>query len=111
MNDTEINSPGQNANLELQLAALEQQVFLLLLALVVVTATVVFYLFCESRFMSNDLAEMQPQASNIIKQYKTAQPAIENIRSQLIEYGKTHPNFRPILIKDGLIVPVTSPRQ
>jgi hypothetical protein len=110
MNETEINSPAPGGDLESQVAALQRQVFLLLLSLVVVTATVVFYLFCQAHFSSNDLAEVQPQAAAMIKQYRIDQAAIENLKSQLIEYGKTHPNFQPILVKDGLIQPATSPR-
>lgn len=103
MNDTQTQPMDHNSDLELQVVALQKQVFLLLLALVVVTATIVFYLFCESRFMSNDLAEIQPQATQIIKAYKLNEQAIQNFHAQLGNYAMTHPSFQPVLKKYGWV--------
>lgn len=111
MSDTESLSPSRNSDLEWQVAALQRQVFLLVLALVVVSATFVFYLFCESRFVSNDLATIQPQATQIIRTFSLNAQAIQNFRAQLVSYGTTHSGFQPILLKDGLVSPAMPPRQ
>ena len=53
MNDTEINSTGDLAG---QLAALQRQVFTLLMALIVVSSTLVAYLGYESHHLGKDIA-------------------------------------------------------
>ena len=111
MSDIESSSPARNSDLEWQVSALQRQVFLLLLALVVISATLVFYLFCESYFVSSDLATIQPQATQIIRAYNLNAQAIQNFRAQLVSYGNTHSSFQPILLKDGLVTPTMPPRQ
>jgi hypothetical protein len=101
MSDTESLSPAPNSELTWQVAALQRQVFLLLLALVVVSATIVFYLFCQSRFMGNDLAEVQPQAMQIIQTFNREAQAIQDFHAQLGNYALTHQNFQPVLKKYG----------
>lgn len=101
MSDTESVSPARNSDLEWQVAALQRQVFLLLLALVVVTATIVFYLFCESRFMGNDLADVQPEAMQIIRTFQQNSQAIQNFHAQIGNYATTHQSFQPVLRKYG----------
>lgn len=101
MSETESPSPSQNSNLEWQVAALQRQVFLLLLGLVLVSATLVFYLFCQSRFMGNDLAEFQPQATQVIHSFDQNAQAIQNFHAQLGNYALAHPSFQPVLKKYG----------
>jgi hypothetical protein len=101
MSDTESISPARNSDLEWQVAALQRQVFLLLLALVVISATTVFYLFCESRFTGNDLTEFQPQAMQIIRSFDQHAQAIQNFNTQLNSYALTHQSFQPVLMKYG----------
>ncbi|HXB60651.1 MAG TPA: hypothetical protein VNU95_13855 [Candidatus Acidoferrales bacterium] len=101
MSETDPLSPARNSDLEWQVAALQRQIFLLMLALVVVTATIVFYLFCESRFMGNDLGEIQPQATQIIRSYNQNAQAIQNFRAQMANYAATHQTFQPVMRKYG----------
>ena len=96
MNDPEINSPSDMAG---QVAALQRQVFTLLLALIVVSGTLVAYLGYESRHIGKDIAAINGQ---IIQPYKQKLPAIESFISQLVAYGQAHPEFRPVLMKNGV---------
>jgi hypothetical protein len=100
MNDSEINSPNDLAG---QLAALQRQVFTLLLALIVVSGTLVAYLGYESHHLGKDIALINTQ---IVRPYNQKLPAIESFVNQLVAYSQTHPDFRPILVKNG-IVPTT----
>jgi hypothetical protein len=104
MNDPEINlnSPSDLAG---QVAALQRQVFTLLLALIVVSGTLVAYLGYESHHLGKDINDIN---SRIVLPYKQKLPAIEGFVSQLVAYGQAHPDFRPILVKYGL-VPATPP--
>jgi hypothetical protein len=101
MSDTEPILPARNSDLEWQVVALQRQVFLLLLALVVVSATIVFYLLCESRFMGKDLEQFQPQAMQVIKTYDQHIQAIQNFNVQLNNFALSHQSFQPVLMKYG----------
>jgi hypothetical protein len=100
MND--LNSPSDLAG---QVAALQRQVFTLLLALIVVSGTVVAYLGYESYHLGKDISAIKSQ---VVQPYKQKLPAIESFVSQLVAYGQAHPDFRQVLIKNG-VVAVTPP--
>lgn len=101
MNEIETPSAAANSDLELQVASLQRQVFLLLLSLIVVSSTVVFYLYYQSRIFSYDLNQYRPQAMQVIQMYQQNQSAIENFNSALSKYAVTHPDFQPVLRKYG----------
>ena len=96
MNDPEINSPSDLAG---QVTALKRQVFTLLLALIVVSGTLVAYLGYESHHIGKDIGAINGQ---IIQPYKQKLPAIESFLSQVVAYGQAHPEFRPVLMKNGV---------
>ena len=103
MNDPEINSPGDLAG---HVAALQRQVFTLLLALIVVSGTLVVYLGYESYHLGKDIKAMNAQ---VIQPYKQKLPVIEGFVSQIVAYGQKNSDFRQqVLVKDG-IVPATPP--
>ena len=102
MNDSEINSSSDLAG---QVAALQRQVFALLLALIVVSGTLVAYLGYESYHLGKDAKAINAQ---VVQPYMQRLPAIESFISQLVAYGQAHPDFRPILVKNG-VVPATPP--
>jgi hypothetical protein len=115
MSDTETTPlPTQNSGMQGQIEALQKQIFLLLLALVVISATFVFYLFCQSHFLGKDLADLRPQALQVIRAYKTNQQAIGAFHQELGNYAIAHPSFQPVLKKYGWQGTTTStpaPRQ
>ena len=103
MNDPEINSPGDLAG---HVAALQRQVFTLLLALIVVSGTLVAYLGYESYHLGKDINAMNAQ---VIQPYNQKLPIIEGFVSQIVAYGQKNSDFRQqILVKYG-IVPATPP--
>ncbi|HTV43294.1 MAG TPA: hypothetical protein VMF08_22215 [Candidatus Sulfotelmatobacter sp.] len=101
MNDPISSTSG--SDLAQQVAALQRQVFLLLVSLVVVTATIVFYFYYQGHIQSQEYAAMRPSALQLIEQYRNNATMIQSFEKQLVEYGTTHPSFRPILIKYGLM--------
>ena len=102
MNDSEINSTSDLAG---QLAALQRQVSTLLLALIVVSGTVAAYLGYESYHLGKDISAINAQ---VVQPYMQKLPAITNFVNQVVVYGQAHPDFRAILVKDG-VVAVTPP--
>ena len=112
MND--IETDHTSAGLSDQIAALQRQNFILLLALVVVSGTLAGYLYYQSRVMSKTLEGVKPQAMQVIKTYKEVsaninQAGISNFVSQINTYAVTHPDFQPVLKKYGWSPPVASP--
>ena len=99
MNEPEINFPD---GLAAQVASLQRQVAVLLLALIVVSGTVTVYLWYQSRTSSRDLEAIRPQAMQIISAFNQDRPGMEKFVGQLVTYGQTHPDFRPILQKYGI---------
>jgi hypothetical protein len=99
MNDPEMDSPTDLAG---QVAALQRQVFTLLLALIVVSGTLVAYLGYESHHLGKDIKAINTQ---YIQPYNQRVPAIGTFLNQLVAYGQAHPDFRPILKKYGIVPP------
>jgi hypothetical protein len=99
MNDPEMNS---TADLAGQVAALQRQVFTLLLALIVVSGTLVAYLGYESYHLGKDIKVINTQ---IVEPYKQKLPAIQTFLNGLITYGKAHPDFQNNVLKKYDLVP------
>ncbi|MGH7943354.1 MAG: hypothetical protein ACREFR_20025 [Limisphaerales bacterium] len=91
-----------NNDLEQQVAALQRQILILLVALIVLAATVTGFLYYQSHVGSNDLNLARPHYMAMIAHYEQIQPVIEKFDRQLIDFGATHSSFQPILQKYGL---------
>ncbi len=105
MNDPEmnLNSPGDLAG---QVAALQRQVFTLLLALIVVSGTLVAYLGYESYHLGKDIAAINKQ---VVQPYKQKVPAIAIFLNDLAAFGRSHPDFQLILNKYDIVsLPATN---
>jgi hypothetical protein len=85
-----------------QICALQRQVFILLLALVVVSGTLTVFLYRQASLTRHDIAGIKPQATQVIGLFKQNSPGIQSFVNQLAAYGQTHPDFRPVLQKYGI---------
>jgi CHASE3 domain sensor protein len=104
MND--LDSNRTHAALSDQIAALQRQTFILLLALVVVSGTIAGYLYYQSRVMSKTIESVKPQATQMIQTYRQVSANInraqlETFLNQINAFAVTHPDFQPILKKYG----------
>jgi hypothetical protein len=104
MNESEINSPAP-VDLKDQIATLQHQVFTLLLALIVISGTLTVYLYRQASLIGVDIAVIKPQATQTIRAFNQTRPGLDNFVNQLVAYGQTHPDFRPILQKNGINPP------
>ena len=97
-------SPPPNANvLQTQHDALRHLVVSMLILVVVISGTLNIYLLRQWRSTSKDLAAIRPQASQMITEYqKVSGPLMDNFVKKISEYGRTHPDFAPIMAKYGL---------
>jgi hypothetical protein len=86
-----------------EIEALKRQVFTLLAALVVVSGTLTVYLYRQASTAGKDLDAIRPQATQIIGAFNQNQALMNSFVGQLVEYGKAHPDFRPVLAKYGIV--------
>jgi hypothetical protein len=115
MNDPEIKTPelSESTELKRQCNALGRQVVILLVALFVVSGTMTFYLWVQSKRVGKDLEYVRPQAQQILKASEKETPVINKFMAQLADYGRTHPDFAPIMTKfrlGGTNAPAAAPK-
>ncbi len=81
-----------------EIAALKNQVFTLLVALIVVSGTLTVYLYRQVSLASKDLAEGQKVHEVLVQR----ESAVSNFINELVAYGQKHPDFVPVLKKYGI---------
>lgn len=95
-------------------AALESQTHTLRLVLLVVVVAVSLFFWREAKFNNGLAKQIQPQATqvaqfmaNLEKQgtsFEQQLRVLQGAAQKLADYGKTHPDYAPILAKHGIIV-------
>ncbi len=91
-------TPENNNQDQSELAALKNQVFTLLLALIVVSGTLTVFLYRQSSLASKDLAQAT-QVNTVVTHNAVV---LQEFVSKLVAYGEKHPEFQPLLKKYGL---------
>ena len=87
-----------------EIATLKNQMFILLVALIVVSGTLTAVLYRQASTATKDLNQSEKMSA----QLHTNAVAIETFVRELVAYGEKHPEFLPVLKKNG-IVPNPSP--
>jgi hypothetical protein len=100
MNESEASSAP--SEIQDQIAALRRQVFTLLLALIVVSGTLTVYLYRQATITRRDLTGIRPQATQMISAFNQSRTNIQAFVQELSAFGRTHPDFQPILKKYGI---------
>ena len=89
--------------LQAQYDALRHLVVSMLVLAVVVSGTLTIYLLRQYRFTHSELVQFRPGAVQMITDYqKIRGPVQDQFLYRLTEYGRTHPDFAPIMTKYGL---------
>src|SRR5436190_23728184 len=87
-----------------QLESLNHLVTSVLILLVIVSGTLSVYLLRQWQMARKDLAAIQPGALQIIADYnKERAPRMDAFIDKLKDYGRTHSDFVPILIRYGIV--------
>ncbi len=92
-----------------EISVLRNQVFVLLIALIVVSGTLAVFMFRQASLLRKDIDAFKQQTQPIVAAYNQNKALIGSFESQLIAYGKTHPDFVPILAKYGFVQPAPAP--
>lgn len=92
-----------------EIAALKNQVFTLLLALIVVSGTLTVYLYRQVSLAGKDLA----QGRLLSAELNQHEVAVSTFVTELVNYGEKHPDFVQVLKKYGIApvpgVPANAP--
>jgi hypothetical protein len=100
-NKTPVQS-GMNDS-QAQFDALHHLIVSILILVVVISGTLNIYLLRQWRTVSKDLAGIRPQAMQMVAEYqKVSAPLMADFIKKVTEYGRTHPDFAPILAKYNL---------
>jgi len=91
-------TPENNVVPSPEIATLKNQVFTLLMALIVVSGTLTVFLYRQSSLAGSDLAQAK-QLNVVVTQNETA---LMNFINSLVAYGEKHPDFLPVLKKYGI---------
>ena len=90
-----------------QIAALQHQVFTLMLILLIVSGTFVAYVYYQSRQLGKTIETSRLQAAQIAKVYNQDFPVVQSLIKQLAAYGQAHPDFQQAVLKKYNITPQT----
>ena len=107
MDNPEIKSLGvpeaEVSQLMGQVESLQHLITSLLVLLVIVSGTLSIFLLRQWQMARKDLAAIQPSALQIIADYnKDRGPRMDAFIDKVKDYGRTHPDFVPILVRYGL---------
>ena len=83
-----------------EIASLKNQVFFLLVALIVVSGTVTVTLYRQVSLTNKDII----QSERLVSQISTNEVVFRSILSRLVSYGEKHPDYMSVLKKNGILV-------
>ena len=89
-----------------EIAALKNQVFVLLVALIVVSGTLTVYLYRQASVAGKDIVQDQKAE----EQMHLNANVIDTLVRRLVAYGEKHPDFVPVLKKNGIILTPGGPQ-
>jgi len=105
MDNLDIKTPVQpNASdVQAQFDDLRHLIVSVLILVIVISGTFNIYLLRQWRSTSRDLAAIRPQATQMIAEYqKVSGPLMNDFVKKITEYGRSHPDFAPVLAKYGI---------
>lgn len=117
--NTNSSNPSEATELKNQIVALQSETHVLRIVLLLVVGALCLFFWREAGYNSAVAQQMQPQVmqasqyaealnkqgSSLDKQLQAIQGAV----ARLVEYGRTHPDYVPILNKHGIPVTAASP--
>ena len=101
MNNPDSTNPDSSASADWQqhFAEVRRQVNLMLLAMAVGSLILMAFLFLNAWRAATDLNTIRQQFSQIDALSRNQASAVQALDARLAEYGRTHPDFAPIMQK------------
>jgi len=91
------SSESEASELRAQYHQLQQLVSSILLVLIVISGTLTVFLLRQWRFVKTELDAVTPQAAQLLTNYSNNFALSQDFAKKLAEYGRTHPDFSPIV--------------
>jgi hypothetical protein len=103
MDNLDNPAPIQTSPVDLraEFNSLRQLAVSLLILVFVLSGTLNLYLLRQYRSLTKELAEKGPQLERLALEYQKGVPFMTNVVARLTEYGRTHPDYVPVLTKYG----------
>jgi len=95
----------ETEDMKQQCACLQRQITTLLLALVIVSGTLTVFLWRQARYARRDLESTKAPIENSRKN----KAAMDAFIARIAEFGRTHPDFAPIMTKYRIPMPTGAP--
>ena len=86
-----------------------RQLMAILVLVIVVSGTLNIFLLRQWRYATNDLKGFQNQVAPLLTEYQQVAPRLDEFLNRIREYGRTHPDFAPIMTKYQIPVPTSAP--
>jgi hypothetical protein len=105
MDNLDLKTPVQpDANdLRAQYDQLRQLIASILILVIVISGTLGIYLLRQWQSSRKDLIAIRPQAAQMIAEYqKVSGPLMSDFVKKITDYGRSHPDFTPVLAKYGI---------
>jgi hypothetical protein len=104
MNESENKTADTSeiSELKAQCAQMSKQITTLLIAVVVCSVTYAGFVGLQIRRLGKDLESLRPEGQRATEALAKETPHIQEFMAKLAEYGRTHPDFQPIMVKYGL---------
>ncbi len=99
MNDLDLKpaASAPDADLSQQCARLRHQMTTLLLAMVILSGTLAVFLWQQQRYANQDREYVKATSTAALQDHEKRRPMIDQFINRLRDYGRTHPDFMPIL--------------
>jgi hypothetical protein len=97
-----ISTQSEAGDLQAQFESLRHLIVSILILLIIVSGTFTIYLLRQWRSTTTDLAIYGPQVKQVMAEYTRISVPMNEFVKQLVEYGRTHPDFAPVLSKYGI---------
>ena len=83
-------------------AELERRATMLQIALILVSLSLAFFVGVQVRRAGKDLEGVRPQLAQFMEANKKQDPMLQTLAQKLVDFGRSHPDFTPIVMKYGL---------
>ncbi|MGD0614675.1 MAG: hypothetical protein ABSA69_04435 [Verrucomicrobiota bacterium] len=97
--ENRMTDSSEVAELKQLCGELQRRTTLLLMGLIVLSFTLAFFVGFQVRRTGKDLDAIRPQARQMTAASEKEEPTINAFMAKLTEYGRTHPDFAPIMAK------------
>jgi hypothetical protein len=101
-NLTPTNVQPESGGLPEQILQLRKTVTSMLILLVVISCTINVFLYYQLRVGKGALREARAQLGNMTAEYNQIAPKMDEFVNRIIQYGNTHKDFGPVMVKYNL---------